>query len=316
MKKSLLNIAITMAMSGILLSTSVLNAQAYADTLDTTESVPLVNNSNNAATHENYMFPGIGVGAATGAVVAGPAGLLIGGIIGALVGSNQAVTQDSEEKLQQNITATSSLQETTGHAAHAEESKHSVADQGIYLAQTDSLNTVIDDSLSSPQNDLINALTTDLSLDVYFRSGSTDIESFYHARLAAIADLMKTIDALAKNKLELHLDGYTDRRGNKTQNIALANERIEKIREQLINAGIDETRIISKAFGEMKMVSSAGDLEGYNFDRKVVIRFQRTSPDSIQSMTTALSEFETQDTSASDNNEDTGPVFSDATTQF
>jgi len=124
----------------------------------------------------------------------------------------------------------------------------------------------------------------------------------------------------AMDKLELHLDGYSDRRGNKTKNIALANDRIEKVREQLINAGVDETRIISKAFGEMKMVSNAGDLEAYTFDRKVVIRFERSSANSIHAMTTALSasktEVESADTAASTGNEATTSVVADATARF
>ena len=96
------------------------------------------------------------------------------------------------------------------------------------------------------------------------------------------------------NQLEIHLDGYADRRGDKTKNIELASQRIEEVRAQLINAGVDENRIVSKAFGETKMVSSPGDLEAYTFDRKVVIRFQRITADSIAAMTTALSEFNTE----------------------
>ena len=128
---------------------------------------------------------------------------------------------------------------------------------------------------------------------------------------------MNTMD-----KLELHLDGYSDRRGDKTKNIALANDRIKKVREQLIDAGVDENRIISKAFGEMKMVSKAGDLEAYTFDRKVVIRFERSGSDSIHAMTTALSasktemEMENADAVSSTGNETTNPVVADATTRF
>ena len=134
---------------------------------------------------------------------------------------------------------------------------------------------------------ILDILTTDLSLDVYFRSGSTDIEAFYPARLAAIANLMETMP-----QLDLHLDGYTDRRGNKSQNIALANRRLTSVRQELIDSGVDANRIISKAFGEMKMVSQAGDLEAYTFDRKVVIRFERRSINSINAMTETLSETE------------------------
>jgi len=171
---------------------------------------------------------------------------------------------------------------------------HSSTDE-IHVALLGSLTPVAEKQSPSVQDELVNILTTDLSLDVYFRSGSTAIETFYPERLAAIAELMKAMD-----KIQLHLDGYTDRRGNKSQNIALANQRIDKVRQQLVLAGVEEHRIISKAFGEMKMVSSAGDLEGYTFDRKVVIRFERSKPDSLYAMKTNLSSIENEDTAVSE----------------
>ncbi len=329
MKKSLLNITVTMALSSAVFSGSVLSTQAYADDLTSddlfsdnrafNEQVIADNNSSNNNTTENYMYPGMGVGAASGALIAGPFGLLVGGAIGAIIGSNQDVSSDSEsitalaentteeqshisDKTQNDHSENNSLSETT---------QQTTAQHGIQVAQLGTKHTIVDDSIESQQDTLMDILTTDLSLDIYFRSGSTDIESFYPARLAAIADLMETMD-----KLELHLDGYTDRRGNKTENIALANERIEKVREQLIYAGVNENRIISKAFGEMKMVSSAGDLEAYTFDRKVVIRFERSSADSIHAMTTTLSSIETEDTAVSASEKDTNPVVADATTRF
>ena len=321
MKKSLSNIAVTMALTSTIFSGSVLSTQAYADDLNIA-----ANNNSNDNTTENYMLPGMGAGAAAGAVVAGPVGFVVGGLIGAIVGVNQDVTTEpesipalaentiEEEPISdnaQNRSENNSLTETT----EQETTQHS-----IQVAQLGLMPVIADEAIESQQDRLMDILTTDLNLDIYFRSGSSNIESFYPARLAAIADLMKTMD-----KLELHLDGYSDRRGNKTKNIELANERIEKVREQLLNAGINENRIISKAFGEMKMVSSAGDLEGYTFDRKVVIRFERSSPDSIHAMTTALSApkavMETEDASVSgkdvmQNNEDTDPVVADVSTPF
>ena len=178
----------------------------------------------------------------------------------------------------------------------------------IQVAQIGSIDTVVNDSEKIQQDKLLDILTTDLSLDIYFRSGSTNIESFYPARLLAIADLMKNMQ-----QLEIHLDGYTDRRGDKTKNIALANERITRVRQQLIDAGVNENRIVSKAFGEMKMVSAAGDLEAYTFDRKVVIHFKRSSADSIHNMTATLSAIEDKSENETEN---LTPVVADAATRF
>jgi len=273
MKKSLLNVAIAMALTSAVFSGSALSTQAYADDLIAD------NNTSKDATTDTYMYHGMGVGAVTGVLVAGPVGLLVGGVIGAITGANQDVATESE---QDSALAKNTAEETVHVYDRAQQTTPKT---GVQVAQLGTMNAVVENAVESQHDTLMDILTTDLSLDIYFRSGSTNIEPFYPARLVAIAALMNTMD-----KLELHLDGYTDRRGNKTKNIALANERIEKVRDQLINAGVDERRIISKAFGEMKMVSSAGDLEGYTFDRKVVIRFEFSSADSIHAMTTALSD--------------------------
>jgi len=118
------------------------------------------------------------------------------------------------------------------------------------------------------------------------------------------------------NQLEIHLDGYTDRRGNKEQNIKLANQRIENVRQQLITAGVEENRIVSKAYGEMKMVSQPGDLEAYTFDRKVVIRFKRSDANSIHTMTSTLSALDSEGDVATNNDVVERPIIADASITF
>lgn len=302
MKKSFLNTAITVAFSSAMFSGTVLSTQVFASDLSTDNIT-----SNNTAA-ESYLYPGMGIGAASGALVAGPVGMLFGGLIGAIAGANQK-TVVSPEVTAEKVSAEDLF--TSAHPQTAQNKNISPSDnseqlRSIQVAQSGEIKTVVGKNINSQQEVLLDILTADLSLDVYFRSGSARIEAFYPARLAAIAELMKSM-----NQLELHLDGYTDRRGNRTKNIELANQRIEKVREQLITAGVDENRIISKAFGEMKMVSAPGDLEAYTFDRKVVIRFQRITADSMSSMTTALSEFKAEPKA-----ENTDAVVTDTRIEF
>lgn len=306
MKKSLLNIAITLAFSSAVFSGSVLSTQAFAGELTADQATNLAadNTTSNNTAAESYLYPGMGIGAASGALVAGPVGMLVGGLIGAITGANQETTATPEVIAE--IPTENSF--TPGQLQAEQRKSMTLSDNdkqhSVQVAQLGKINTVIDKSIEPQQETLLDILTADLSMDVYFRSGSTSIESFYPARLAAIAKLMNTMD-----QLELHLDGYTDRRGDKTKNIALANARIEKVRAQLIDAGVDENRIISKAFGEIKMVSAPDDLEAYTFDRKVVIRFQRLTENSISSMNTALSEFKTE-------TENTDAVVADTRIEF
>lgn len=306
MKKSLLNIAISVA----IFSASVLSTQTYAS-----EYIPVDNDSSNDKTTETYMLPGMGAGAATGVVIAGPAGLLIGGLIGALIGSNQPVNEQADSLTVTEFGSSTPVATISNDSDQLAVVDDSDTEKSIQLAQIGPINTAIENQNDPAEEKLMNILVTDLSLDVYFRSGSTDIEKFYPARLSAIADLINSMD-----KLELHLDGYTDRRGDKSQNIALANERVEKVRQQLIDAGVEDNRIVSKAFGEIKMVSAAGDLDAYTFDRKVVIRFERADQNSMHSMTTALSAIDTapeaEQITHADTESNLSPVVADASTQF
>jgi outer membrane protein OmpA-like peptidoglycan-associated protein len=143
----------------------------------------------------------------------------------------------------------------------------------LVVASAASPESVLTDEAADHSAALRKILTTELSLDVYFRSGSTSVEAFYAPRMQAIASLMREMPLL-----ELHLDGYSDRRGNSDDNLALSNQRLDAVRAQLQQAGIDDGRIHSQAHGEGRFVSRPGDLEAYTFDRRVVIRFEQAAP--------------------------------------
>ncbi|HHJ35365.1 MAG TPA: sortase-associated OmpA-like protein PdsO [Gammaproteobacteria bacterium] len=284
MKKNVIKTSFTLALSSIILSSPILPATTYAS-----DQIPADDITSNQETTETYLLPGIGAGAATGAVIAGPAGLIVGGLIGAFIGSVQEPSAESDNTATGNSTLTSNSHDTFN--AFQPRSKEEILPR-IQVARSGPVHTIAD---TTEHDELIDILTTDLSLDVYFRSGKTDIEPFYPSRLAAVAKLLKKLD-----QLELHLDGYADRRGNQAQNIALADQRIENVRQQLIQSGVDKNRIISRSFGEMKMVSTAGDLEAYTFDRKVVIRFERSNIGSKHDMDRALSGLKPEKISATE----------------
>ena len=195
MKKTLLTLAITLS-----LSSAVLSTQAYADAPLLTDNT----NSNNEIT-ETYMYPGMGIGAAAGTAIAGPLGFVVGGFIGAFVGSNQEVLSEHEEPKPQKIVA--KYDNDTASAVHTE--IDTIDLPSVQVARLGSVGIIENSNITHGEN-ILDILTTDLSLDVYFRSGSTDIEAFYPARLAAIANLMETMP-----QLDLHLDRSEERRVGK-----------------------------------------------------------------------------------------------------
>ena len=277
--------------------------------------------TNPASANDTALYAGAGLGAAGGALVAGPLGMLAGGLLGAWIGDTQgadaenviasehntrehntpeqvtaeraaphraataaarsvtpaeAVTARDEnsgaEENRQSVVA--SLQALSLHAGEKRSAKPSTQTPRAEKAQNTGTVIASLDTPTSParNNDLLTALTGGFSLDVYFRTRSEQIESFYPQRLRAVAALLKRMP-----QLDVRLEGYSDRRGDRQANAELAAKRIDSVRRQLLDAGVDAGRIHSTALGETHSVSTPGDLEGYVFDRKVVIRFQASS---------------------------------------
>ena len=120
----------------------------------------------------------------------------------------------------------------------------------------------------SASSKLKDILINEMEIDVLFISGSTTVEDYYQQRIRMISSLLQQMQGI-----HVYLDGYSDRRGDTDTNLELANQRLDSVRKQLVQTGIDNSRIHMNAFGEQQFVSSPGDLEAYTFDRRVVVRF-------------------------------------------
>ena len=250
MKKKLISIAIA---SALLTGTT---QYAYASEQEV---------SNNK--HKQYI--GTGIGATAGALVAGPVGFIVGGLIGNLAGKHDAM--DDNVTTQNPVADELFVADVSQPVAVPATEDQTI--ETVVVAQTGEINSVINNDDTGHSSELKDVIIENLSLDVLFLSGSTSIEEFYKSRLQSVAKLMQKMP-----DTDIQLEGYSDRRGDKDTNMALSNERLVSVRNELVRAGIDESRIHMNAFGEQQFASKPGDLEAYTFDRRVVIRFDYLTP--------------------------------------
>ena len=253
MKKKLVSIAITSVLTAS-------SGQLLADQTDESQ-----------ATNEND-YTAIGVGAASGALMAGPAGLIVGGFIGSLFSGGNS---DDALPLTVNddVPADESGAETTVEADGVAPVK---ADQDMpedmLLASTSKNIPLPGSELTVDADRIKQIITSDLNVTVYFKPGSMAFESFYTQQFSVMLNLLHEMP-----ELELNLDGYSDRRGSQADNLLLSEVRLESVRDYFVNNGIDPQRIHLNAYGEKNFMSTPGELESYMFDRRVVVSFKRPS---------------------------------------
>jgi OmpA-OmpF porin, OOP family len=69
--------------------------------------------------------------------------------------------------------------------------------------------------------------------------------------------------------LKIALKGHTDNQGNAALNLALSNERVQKVREYLVLAGIEEVRLSGKGYGGRQPIASNSSESTRKLNRRV-----------------------------------------------
>lgn len=102
-------------------------------------------------------------------------------------------------------------------------------------------------------------------LDVNFASGSAELTQDSKASIDELADIMKqNVNA------KVAVKGYTDSTGSAAFNQQLSQKRAESVKQALLEAGIEESRVTSEGLGEQDPVADNNTAEGRKANRRVM----------------------------------------------
>ena len=160
---------------------------------------------------------GIGTGGAIGAVAGGPLGFMIGAAIGAKVGDTLFKKNKEIDSLN----------------ASLDESQDLVGDLEYDVRQLNA------------RPEVVSLLQAGIAMDLLFRTDEHVLADTTGGRLA---DLATTLASMPD--IQVQLDGFADERGDSSYNQRLSQKRVEFVKEQLIAAGVEPSRINYAAHGE------------------------------------------------------------------
>jgi outer membrane protein OmpA-like peptidoglycan-associated protein len=160
---------------------------------------------------------GIGTGGAIGAVAGGPLGFMIGAAIGAKVGDTLFKKNKEIDSLNTSL----------------DESQDLVGDLEYDVRQLNA------------RPEVVSLLQAGIAMDLLFRTDEHVLADTTGGRLA---DLATTLASMPD--IQVQLDGFADERGDSSYNQRLSQKRAEFVKEQLIAAGVEPSRINYSAHGE------------------------------------------------------------------
>ena len=216
------------------------NIVAHADPVSS-ESRPL--------NHKDGL--GIGIGAVIGGLLAGPPGVLIGMASGAWMGERYVKKDETISDLNSDLIEN--------------QTELTIMENRFSNLQSQFSNELQNVSARNRASSL-QELSSGVSLAVYFRTSSAEIDNETQPRIEKLAEFLKQFP-----EIRLLVEGYADKRGAYDFNRELGQKRAASVETALIQSGLDRKRILTHSYGETKAKAVETDAEGIVFDRRVNI---------------------------------------------
>jgi outer membrane protein OmpA-like peptidoglycan-associated protein len=176
----------------------------------------------------------------------GPIGFFIGAAIGAKVGDTMHDKSSEIESL------SGSLQQSQG-------------DVRALNRNLDSLSAELERLRAVDRPELVSLMQAGIAMDLLFRTDEHVLADTTGGRLAELAGELAIM-----SDIRVQLDGFADERGDSDYNLQLSQKRVEFVREQLVAAGVDPSRIQVSAHGEAPAQDESAD--SYALERRVSLR--------------------------------------------
>jgi outer membrane protein OmpA-like peptidoglycan-associated protein len=203
-------------------------------------------------TDNTSTYWGVGIGSVIGAVIAGPPGAALGATLGGSIGWGQ----DKDQALDQSLVELEKNEQVLGQtqaALHQKQTtllqtKQALSELSRANAQQSAqlVNLKMQETGDDAQtNKTLQEVIGHYAQEVYFRNGESGVPIYAEDRLNRLTEFLNS-----HPNLQVLLKGYTDQNGTAEFNTALAQARVDGIKEALLAKGVDASRVSTKAIGE------------------------------------------------------------------
>jgi len=136
-------------------------------------------------------------------------------------------------------------------------------------ADGDGVNDLKDMCPATPRGDRVdvNGCSCDITIQVHFRSNSTEITGADAITLNSLADQVRQLPTIAGE-----IGGHTDSQGSDAYNRDLSRRRALATRDYLASRGLDVSQLAIAGYGESEPVGDNTTPEGREQNRRVVMR--------------------------------------------